>query len=56
LDDGRIKIRPGALDDDLLRLEGRHRLAVRAVARQRIVDVGDRDDARFDGIFSPSVL
>ena len=46
--DLRIEVGAGALDDDVLRLERRHRLAIRAIARQRIVDVGHRDDARFD--------
>src|ERR1700752_2095432 len=41
-----IELRPGALDDDVASVVGGHRLAVRTVARQRIVDVGHRNDAR----------
>src|SRR5687767_8079246 len=41
----RIEVAAAAFHDDLFRLEGRHRLAVRPIARQRIVDIRDRDDS-----------
>src|SRR5712691_11368541 len=48
LDDPGIEVRRSPFDDDVFGIEGRHRFAIGAVARQRIVDVGDRDDARLD--------
>ena len=48
VDDTRIEIRPRALQDDVLRIERRHGLAVRPIARQRVVHIGHRDDARLE--------
>src|SRR6185369_4429876 len=44
----RIEVGAGTVFDDGLGVERRHRLAIGAIARQRVVDVGDGDDADFD--------
>ena len=46
--DVRIEVGAGAPDDDVLRVVRRHRLAIRAIARERIEHVGDAQDARLE--------
>src|SRR5258708_6140991 len=54
IDHTRVEVGGPPFDDDVFGLEGGHGLAIRAVAGQRIVDVGDRDDARLDRNLVPS--
>src|SRR5712692_6050531 len=46
-DDDGIEFGFRSLDYDVAGIERRHRLAIRAIACQRVVDIGDRDDAGF---------
>jgi hypothetical protein len=43
-----VEIGAGALDDDLFGLERRHGFALWTIARQRVIDIRHRDDARLD--------
>lgn len=43
-----VELAPGPLDDDVSRVERRHRLSVGSVARQGVVDIGNGDDTRLE--------
>ena len=43
-----IEVGARSLGDDVAGFEERHRLAIRTIAREGIVDVGDRDDPRLE--------